>query len=48
LRLRVQAKALTCLVNLRWPHLGQAGERSGATFLERKLKIFRHFGQANS
>jgi len=36
------------LVIFRLPHLGQAGGRAGATFLERKLKIFRHFGQANS
>jgi hypothetical protein len=36
------------LVILLLPHLGQAGGRAAAIFLERKLKILRHLGQANS
>jgi hypothetical protein len=42
------ANALTCLVILRWPHLGQAGGPDGCNLLERKLKILRQSGQANS
>jgi hypothetical protein len=30
------------------PHMGQKGRRSGLARLARKLKIFRHSGQANS
>jgi hypothetical protein len=30
------------------PHFGQTGRRSGFMRFERKLKIRRHFGQANS
>ena len=42
------AKRLTSLDNFLLPHFGQTGERSGFTHFDRKLKIFRHFGQANS
>jgi hypothetical protein len=45
---RGMANALTCLISFRWPHLGQTGARSGCSLLERKLKILRHRGQANS
>ena len=45
---RDMAKRLTCLDNFLLPHLGQTGRRSGFTRFERKLKILRHFGQANS
>ena len=42
------AKALICLIIFLLPHFGQVGGRSGLTRLERKLKITRQFGQANS
>jgi hypothetical protein len=42
------AKRLTCLDNFLLPHLGQTGGREGFTRFDRKLKILRHFGQANS
>ena len=47
---RGMAKPLICLAIFLLPHLGQpeTGSRSGFTRFERKLKIFRHFGQANS
>ena len=44
----VMAKWLICLTIFLLPHLGQAGGRGGVSRLERKLKILRHFGQANS
>ena len=44
----VMAKRLTCLASFFWPHWGQAGAWPGFTRLARKLKIFRHLGQANS
>jgi hypothetical protein len=42
------AKRLTCLANFLLPHWGQTGWRPGLIRFERKLKIRRHFGQANS
>jgi hypothetical protein len=45
---RVIAKRLTCLDIFLLPHFGQAGWRPGFTRFARKLKIRRHFGQANS
>jgi hypothetical protein len=44
----IMAKRLISLTSFLWPHFGQTGTRSGFTRLERKLKIFRHLGQANS
>jgi hypothetical protein len=44
----LMANRLTCLDNLLLPHLGQTGRRPGFTRFDRKLKILRHFGQANS
>ena len=42
------AKRLICFTSCLLPHFGQTGEWSGLMRLDRKLKIFRHFGQANS
>jgi hypothetical protein len=45
---RAVAKRLICLDIFLLPHLGQTGGRPGFTRFDRKLKILRHFGQANS
>jgi hypothetical protein len=45
---RDMANRLTCLDIFLLPHLGQTGGRPGFTRFERKLKIRRHCGQANS
>ena len=42
------ANALICLFIFLFPHLGQTGRRSGLRRFDKKLKITRHFGQANS
>ena len=40
------AKRLICFAIFLLPHFGQVGSRSGLRRFERKLKITRHFGQA--
>jgi hypothetical protein len=42
------ANRLICFSMALLPHRGQTGGRSGFSRFDRKLKIFRHFGQANS
>ena len=42
------AKPLICFSIFLFPHFGQVGSRSCCIRFDRKLKITRHFGQANS